>query len=129
MPEADGIQASPTARMSAMTNADHMEPDEQMKPQLGDTILNRYTLVSSLRKEPGLEAWQANDRVLAKDCQLFLVSNRKALDTVNTIAGELAATRPEHYVPVLKYRVQSDVLIAVTAMDSGLSVADCHADH
>lgn len=127
MPEADGIQASPTARMSAMTNADHMEPDEQMKPQLGDTILNRYTLVSSLRKEPGLEAWQANDRVLAKDCQLFLVSNRKALDTVNTIAGELAATRPEHYVPVLKYRVQSDVLIAVTAMDSGLSVADYRA--
>ena len=42
MPEADGIQASPTARMSAMTNADHMEPDEQMKPQLGDTILNHY---------------------------------------------------------------------------------------
>ena len=65
--------------------------------------------------------------MLAKDCQLFLVSNRKALDTVNTIAGELAATRPEHYVPVLKYRVQSDVLIAVTAMDSGLSVADYRA--
>ena len=37
-----------------------------MKPQLGDTILNRYTLVSSLREEPGIQAWKANDRVLAK---------------------------------------------------------------
>ena len=32
-----------------------------MKPQLGDTILNRYTLVSSLREEPGIQAWKAND--------------------------------------------------------------------
>ena len=46
-----------------------------MKPQLGDTILNRYTLVSSLREEPGIQAWKANDRVLAKDCQLFIITD------------------------------------------------------
>lgn len=47
-----------------------------MKPQLGDTILNRYTLVSSLREEPGIQAWKANDRVLAKVCQLFIITDR-----------------------------------------------------
>lgn len=122
MPQADGIQASPTARMSTIPNDDHMEPDKQMKPQLGDTILNRYTLVSSLREEPGIEAWQVNDRVLAKDCQLFIVTNRRVVDNISTIAGEIAAARPNRYVPVLKYRMQDDVLIAITPLDSGLSL-------
>jgi putative peptidoglycan lipid II flippase len=32
-----------------------------MKPELGDVVINRYTLVSLLRDEPGLQAWKAND--------------------------------------------------------------------
>ncbi|MBT1169820.1 virulence factor MviN [Bifidobacterium sp. SO4] len=95
-----------------------------MKPHLGDTILNRYTLVSSLREEPGIEAWKANDRVLAKDCQLFLVSNSQVLTAIDTIAGRIVATKPERHTPVLKYRLQSGVLLAVMPLDNGLSVTD-----
>ena len=40
---------------------------ETMRPHLGDTVLNRYTLVSPLREEAGLQAWKANDRVLSRD--------------------------------------------------------------
>ena len=48
---------------------------EPMKPQLGDTISNRYVLVSPLREETGLQVWKASDHVLARDCQLFIVSS------------------------------------------------------
>lgn len=121
-------RAIPTDRMSKtlsknITN-NHTEPDELMKPHLGDTILNRYTLVSSLREEPGIEAWKANDRVLAKDCQLFLVSNSQVLTAIDTIAGRIVATKPERHTPVLKYRLQSGVLLAVMPLDNGLSVTD-----
>ena len=34
-----------------------------MKPQLGDTISNRYVLVSPLREETGLQVWKASDHV------------------------------------------------------------------
>ena len=57
-----------------------------MKPQLGDTISNRYVLVSPLREETGLQVWKASDHVLARDCQLFIVNNRKALQDVNATA-------------------------------------------
>ena len=61
-----------------------------MKPQLGDTISNRYVLVSPLREETGLQVWKASDHVLARDCQLFIVNNRKALQDVNATASMLA---------------------------------------
>ena len=50
-----------------------------MKPQLGDTVSNRYVLVSPLREETGLQVWKASDHVLARDCQLFIVNGKKAL--------------------------------------------------
>ena len=52
------------------------ELKETMKPQLGDTISNRYVLVSPLREETGLQVWKACDHVLARYCQLFIVNNR-----------------------------------------------------
>ena len=61
-----------------------------MKPQLGDTISNRYVLVSPLREETGLQVWKASDHVLARDCQLFIVSSSKALQEVNATASMLA---------------------------------------
>ena len=60
-----------------------------MKPQLGDTISNRYVLVSPLREETGLQVWKASDHVLARDCQLFIVSSSKALQEVNATASML----------------------------------------
>ena len=99
-----------------------------MKPQLGDTILNRYTLVSSLREEPGIQAWKANDRVLAKDCQLFIITNRSAFAAIDELAGRIAATRPDRVIPVLKYRMESDVLLIVMPVDSGQCLTDYMAD-
>ncbi|MBT1163030.1 lipid II flippase MurJ [Bifidobacterium felsineum] len=124
-PEKDFSQAIPTDRMSkTIPSNNRMESDTPMKPQLGDTILNRYTLVSLLREEPGIEVWKANDRILAKDCQLYLVSNQEQLTTINEIAGTITATRPEHFVPVLKYRRQDDVLLVITPVDSGKSLTE-----
>ena len=95
-----------------------------MKPQLGDTILNRYTLVSSLREEPGIQAWKANDRVLAKDCQLFIITDRSAFAAIDKLAGRIAATRPDRVIPILKYRMESDVLLIVMPVDSGQCLTD-----
>lgn len=55
-PETDVID-SPARRISK-TSLEHQShgAERTMKPQLGDTILNRYTLVSSLREEPGIQA-------------------------------------------------------------------------
>ena len=99
-----------------------------MKPQLGDTILNRYTLVSSLREEPGIQAWKANDRVLAKDCQLFIITDRSAFAAIDKLAGRIAATRPDRVIPILKYRMESDVLLIVMPVDSGQCLTDYMAD-
>ena len=66
---------------------------EPMKPQLGDTISNRYVLVSPLREETGLQVWKASDHVLARDCQLFIVSNSKALQEVNATASMIPTSR------------------------------------
>ncbi|NMM94813.1 virulence factor MviN [Bifidobacterium oedipodis] len=98
-----------------------------MKPQLGDTILNRYTLVSTLRHAPGLTVWKASDRVMAKDCQLAIVTSGQALAPVNSLTGRIAASRPAHFVPVLKYRPQAEVMLVITPLDEGLSLTDYFA--
>lgn len=132
-PEEDFSQAIPMDRMSktipSNTSNNRMEPDTHMKPQLGDTILNRYTLVSALREEPGMEAWKANDRILAKDCQLYLVTDRRKLSTINDIAGTITATRPKYFVPVQKYRRQGDSMLVITPVDSGKSLTEYISAH
>ncbi|MBT1174371.1 virulence factor MviN [Bifidobacterium sp. LC6] len=100
-----------------------------MKPQLGDTILNRYTLVSALREEPGLEAWKANDRILAKDCELFLVTDKRQLDIIDDIAGTITATHPEHFMPVQKFRRQGDSMLVITPVDNGKSLTEYLSNH
>lgn len=128
---------SPEARMSTNTanttvansiaTIDITEPDSTMKPQLGDTILNRYTLVSTLRHAPGITVWKASDRVMAKDCQLSIVTAGQALAPVNALTARIAASRPAHFVPVLKYRPQAEVMLVITPLDEGLSLTDYFA--
>ncbi|PJM78312.1 murein biosynthesis integral membrane protein MurJ [Bifidobacterium scaligerum] len=124
-------KASPTDRMSTLrfnTTNNRTESDEPMKPHLGDTILNRYTLVSSLREEPGLEAWKANDRVLARDCQLFIISDRGAFAAVNELAGQITANKPNRVSPVLKYRMESGVMLIIMPLDEGQSLTEYFGD-
>ena len=103
---AAAVSTTPVSRMTTTAPRSRdvldMEPKEHMKPQLGDTIINRYTLVSLLRDEPGLQAWKANDRVLARDCQLFIVTDADAIPTVDAIASSLALSRNRRYTQVLQ---------------------------
>ena len=100
-----------------------------MKPQLGDIILNRYALISPLREEAGVQVWKASDRILARDCQLFIVRDRRFLPEVNTISSTLALSRIRKFTPVLKFHNIDDVAIIITELDSGITVDDYIKSH
>lgn len=100
-----------------------------MKPQLGDIILNRYALISPLREEAGIQVWKASDRILARDCQLFIVRDRSFLPEVNTISSTLALSRIRKFTPVLKIHNIDDVAIIITELDSGITVDDYIKSH
>ncbi len=95
-----------------------------MKPQLGDTISNRYVLVSPLREETGLQVWKASDHVLARDCQLFIVSSSKALQEVNATASMLAISHDSHFTKVLQLQHVGKVALVVTQLDEGMALSE-----
>ncbi|MEE1296777.1 MAG: lipid II flippase MurJ [Bifidobacterium sp.] len=97
---------------------------ELMRPHLGDTVLNRYTLVSPLREEAGLQAWKANDRVLSRDCQLFIVNNKAVLRSTNAIAGTLAASRDPRFTQVIQLQHDGAIAVVLTAIDAGQSLTE-----
>lgn len=119
-----GPSAAAAPAVPAPTNSTrHREAEETMKPHLGDTVLNRYTLVSPLREEPGLQVWKASDRVLSRDCQLFIVNNRAVLPSVNAVAGALALSRNPRFTQVFQLQHDGDVAIVLTQIDQGLSLS------
>ncbi|MCO6559216.1 MAG: hypothetical protein J6575_07415 [Bifidobacterium sp.] len=93
-----------------------------MKPQLGDIVISRYTLVSPLRSIPGLEAWKANDRVLARDCQLFIVTDKAAIPSFEAIASTLTLSRNPHFTQVIQMQHVGDIPVLITHLDQGLSL-------
>ncbi|WEV42013.1 hypothetical protein OZX57_00265 [Bifidobacterium sp. ESL0682] len=93
-----------------------------MKPQLGDIIISRYTLVSPLRSVPGLEAWKANDRILARDCQLFIVTDKSVIPTFEAIASTLTLSRNPHFTPIIQIQHVGDLPVLITHLDQGLSL-------
>ena len=95
-----------------------------MKPQLGDTISNRYVLVSPLREETGLQVWKASDHVLARDCQLFIVSSSKALQEVSATASMLAISHDSHFTKVLQLQHAGQVALVVTQLDEGMTLSE-----
>ena len=95
-----------------------------MEPRLGDIVLNRYVLVSLLRNEAGLQVWQANDRILTQDCQLFIVRDSRFLPEVNTIASTLALSRSTKFTQVLQLQHHDSIALIVTALDRGITVSD-----
>ncbi len=95
-----------------------------MKPQLGDTISNRYVLVSPLREETGMQVWKASDHVLSRDCQLFIVNNRKALYEANATASMLAISHDSHFTKVLQLQHVDEVAVIITQLDSGMSLSE-----
>ncbi|NEG69973.1 murein biosynthesis integral membrane protein MurJ [Bifidobacterium choloepi] len=115
-----GRHSAPPASVAASSG--YIQAEDTMKPHLGDTVLGRYTLVSPLREEPGLQVWKANDRVLSRDCQLFIVNNRSVLVSVNATAGSLAMSHDSRFTPVLRLQHDGEVAIVVTQLDPGVSV-------
>lgn len=93
-----------------------------MKPQLGDTLFNRYTLVALLRDEPGVQAWKANDRVLTQDCQLFVLTAPDTLESVSSLASQSGLK--DGMTPVLQFRKAGDAAVLVTKLETGLSLTE-----
>ncbi|WEV59066.1 hypothetical protein OZX67_00325 [Bifidobacterium sp. ESL0728] len=93
-----------------------------MKPQLGDIVISRYTLVSPLRSIPGLEAWKANDRILARDCQLFIVTDKAAIPSFEAIASTLTLSRNPHFTQVIQMQHVGEIPVLITRLDQGLSL-------
>ena len=63
-----------------------------------------------------------------KDCQLFIITDRSAFAAIDELAGRIAATRPDRVIPILKYRMESDVLLIVMPVDSGQCLTDYMVD-
>ncbi|MCH4209535.1 lipid II flippase MurJ [Bifidobacterium sp.] len=120
--------ASPTGRISTAPQSfappSHRGVEGTMEPELGDVVINRYTLVSLLRAQPGLQAWKANDRVLARYCQLFLVNDADVVPQINAIASSLALSRNAHVTPVLQLQHRDGIAIVVTQLDAGSALSE-----
>jgi putative peptidoglycan lipid II flippase len=131
-PEQATVASDETGRMSTRQSLDnqtvetsHSESSKHsMTPQLGDTIIDRYALLASLRNEPGLQAWRAHDAVLARDCQLFFVTDGAVSTQCSTYASGLALSRNQHFTPVYHFSESEGVALIITAMDAGLSLSD-----
>jgi putative peptidoglycan lipid II flippase len=93
-----------------------------MKPQLGDIVISRYTLVSLLRSMPGLEAWKANDRVLARDCQLFIVTDKAIIPSFEAIASTLTLSRNPHFTPIIQIQHVNEIPVLITNLDGGVTL-------
>ncbi len=93
-----------------------------MEPQLADTLFNRYTLVASLRNEAGIQAWKANDRVLGRSCQLFIITATNALNDISPAVS--AVGRRHGFTPVMQFRKVGDAAVLVTDMEAGLSLTE-----
>ena len=116
---------SPTYRMTRA----HQQLDlfagkssDTMKPGLGDTLIDRYTLVQILREETGISVWRANDSVMAKDCQLFLITDSTIAGMANDVASALTLTHNKHFTPIQQIRSDEGACIIVTDLDHGISL-------
>lgn len=130
--ESSIVSAIPTTRMSTASHwtreSSRHGVEGTMNLQLGDTVINRYTLVSSLREAPGLTAWKANDGVLAHDCQLFVVTDPTVLAQVDDTASSLALSKDPRFAEVLQLEHVGKAAIVVTELDAGISLRGYMAD-
>lgn len=95
-----------------------------MRPQLGDTIINRYVLVSPLCEEQGLQVWKATDQILDQECQLFIILDASAVGEADTAASVIAASTEHRCTPILHIHHEDNALIIVTEPDTGVSLAE-----
>ena len=122
------ISTSPTVTITPASTHSALQPSAQIgvktmtKPQLGDTLFNRYTLIALLRDEPGIQAWKANDRVMAHDCQVFILTAPQYLEDIAAAASTLGRARG--FTHVVQFRKAGDAAVLITNVESGLSLTD-----
>ena len=100
------------------------ESSATMNAHIGDTILGRYTLATLLRRANGLSAWRAKDKVLDRDCQLFIAGDSTCMDRINVNASSLALSKDRRFTPVYQLHTRDKVSLIVTAPDAGMSLRD-----
>ena len=109
---------------SGTASSPHHGAKGTMRPQLGDTVFNRYALVAQLRVAPGIEAWKANDRVLARDCQIYFLTASSVIEDIDRIAAALVVDDASAFTPVYQFRRMDDCAVLITAVDAGLSLTE-----
>ncbi len=62
--------------------------------------------------------------MLARDCQLFIVNNRKALQDVNATASMLAISHDAHFTQVLQLQHVGEVALVITQLDAGMALSE-----
>ena len=116
------VTITPASTHSALQSSAQIGVENMTKPQLGDTLFNRYTLIALLRDEPGIQAWKANDRVMARDCQVFILTAPQYLESVAASASTLG--RAKGFTHVVQFRKAGNAAVLVTNIESGLSLTD-----
>ncbi|WP_291531768.1 murein biosynthesis integral membrane protein MurJ [Bifidobacterium sp. UBA4282] len=124
-PDSSAIPADTMATSSQQASISMCSGVEgSMRPQLGDTIINRYVLVSPLCEEQGLQVWKATDQILDQECQLFIILDASAVGEADTAASVIAASNEHRCTPILHIHHEDDALIVVTEPDTGVSLAE-----
>ena len=124
-PDSSAIPADTMATSSQQASISMCSGVEgSMRPQLGDTIINRYVLVSPLCEEQGLRVWKATDQILDQECQLFIILDVSAVGEADTAASVIAASTEHRCTPILHIHHEDNALIIVTEPDTGVSLAE-----
>ncbi|RBP99675.1 lipid II flippase MurJ [Bifidobacterium xylocopae] len=95
-----------------------------MKPSTNDILLDRYQLEAQLRRSPGLSVWRAQDKVLDRPCQLFIVTDAKAVGAASAAASTLALSSGRRFTPVYQLHARDGIALIVTGLDPGISLAE-----
>ncbi|KFI40773.1 putative integral membrane protein MviN [Bifidobacterium actinocoloniiforme DSM 22766] len=113
-PSALSTQPSPAAHENSGT----------MEPSTSDILLDRYQLKTLLKRGPGLSVWQAQDKVLDRPCQLFLVTDASALEPVGAAASAMALKPNRRFTPVYQLHARDGIALVVTGLDEGTSLRE-----
>lgn len=97
--------------------------DMELKSQ--DIVIDRYMLISPLRRTPGFEAWRVLDTVLDQDRQLFVITDTSITSKVEAIASSLALSTNNRFTKVSSMQYVHKAAVLVTQMESGVTLSDC----
>lgn len=93
-----------------------------IRPKVSDILLNRYQLRTLLKQEPGMSAWEVEDKVLDRRSQLFIVTDNQSVNSVNTASADLALSSSRRFTPVYQLHTRDRISLIVCDLDAGSSL-------